>query len=83
MADDGQRALFEGLTAQGFEVELKDTGWLTGERYICYLVRRSLSKGYFGAIEVDALEKAADAVAGGRFRGEYLVATRRRRGYNG
>ena len=35
------------------------------ERFLCYLFRGSLSKGYFGATDVEALEKAVAAAEGG------------------
>ena len=64
MADE-QQAVLERLRSQGFEVELKDTGRVFRERFLCYLFRGSLSKVYFGATEVDALEKAVAAAEGG------------------
>jgi len=60
MADDVQRALTEELTAQGFEVDLQCTGRVFRERYFCYLARGSLSKGYFGATEAEALREAVE-----------------------
>lgn len=69
MAEDGLQALTEGLIAQGFDVELKDTGRPTGERYLCYLIRGNLSKGYFGATEAEAFRKASESVELGKFQG--------------
>ena len=60
MADDVQRALTKELTAQGFEVDLQCTGRVFRERYVCYLARGSLSKGYFGTTEAEALREAVE-----------------------
>lgn len=66
MAEDGLQALIEGLTARGFDVELKDAGRLAGERYLCLLIRGNLSKGFSGATEEEALRNGSEAVGNGR-----------------
>ena len=67
MDDRGQQTLIDAMKSQGFEVELKDTERLRGERYLCYLIRGSLCRGYFGNTEAAALEKASAAVEAGKF----------------
>ncbi len=62
MADDVQRALTEELTAQGFGVEIRDTKRLGADRYVVYLLRGCRAKGYFGRIEIEALQRAAAGV---------------------
>ncbi len=62
MADDGQRALTKELTAQDFEVEIQDTKRLGADRYVVCLLRGCRAKGYFGRIEIEALQRAAAGV---------------------
>ena len=62
VADDIQRALTNELTAQGFEVEIQDTKRLGADRYVVYLLRGCRAKGYFGRIEIEALQRAAAGV---------------------
>ena len=62
MADDVQRALNKELTAQGFDLEIQDTKRLSADRYVVYLLRGCRAKGYFGRIEIEALQRAAAGV---------------------
>ncbi len=62
MADDGQRVLTKELTAQGFDVKSQDTKRLSTDRYVIYLLRGCRAKGYFGQIEIEALQRAAAGV---------------------
>ena len=48
---------------------VQDTGRVHCEWYVCYLARGSLSKGFFGATEGEALWEAAEATESGRFSG--------------
>ncbi len=61
MSDGEQGAVVEALEAQGFQVEVRDTGRPGCDRFVCGLARGSLAKGYFGSTEAEALRKAVAA----------------------
>ncbi len=56
--EDDKKSLIDELRAQGFDVKL-GPGFPGGvDRFVAYVFRGGMSRGYFGRTEIEALRKA-------------------------
>ena len=60
-----EKQLVEKLKALGFDVKLGPGLAGGNDSFVAYVARGGMSRGYFGRSELEALEKAAEAVSGG------------------